>query len=357
MVRRDDSLTVHRASSLRGLSTSPYEVVFEGVESIPRRLDKSTFAGSGLLHLKVPRGFGLKLDLPDGCHVEIVDSNEEASLSDLIVDLNEGYEECEIKKPFAEGACSVMSFVRKGEKRFAVKTIIPQGDTDMNGVQKQFLREMEALKKLVHPFIVRLEGICLRTELEGPKIITEYVSGGTLKDLLRTDRGEKLREWWNEEAKRRIIKQIVLGMDFIHYKGFIHRDLKPANILLDENHNVKIADFGFTRICEPDVEQSVVGSLLHMAPEVMTGRYDFRADVYSFGLILYEIAVGNGLFSNFGNKMRLYRDLQNGNRPEIPGGISPFMRDLITKCWSDESAKRPSFKEIWRELKQYRIYG
>jgi serine/threonine-protein kinase CTR1 len=93
-----------------------------------------------------------------------------------------------------------------------------------------------------------------------------------------------------------------------------------------------------------------IGTSLYMAPEVASGIYDGQSDVYSFGLILYEILVGDGLFSNSGNKSGLLVDLQKGNRPSIPGEVLSVGRELIEKCWLHDPMRRPSFWEIMRYL-------
>jgi serine/threonine protein kinase len=148
---------------------------------------------------------------------------------------------------------------------------------------------------------------------------------------------------------------IVLGMEFIHSKNFIHGDLKPTNILLDEDHKVKISDFGSSRIYEVGVANA--GTQLYMAREASGGTYDSKVDVYSFGLILYEIVSGTGALSNCepGNKMDLFGELQGGKRPEIPESVIPFTRRLIEKCWCETARERPSFKEILESLKEVKF--
>jgi serine/threonine protein kinase len=150
---------------------------------------------------------------------------------------------------------------------------------------------------------------------------------------------------------------IVLGMEFIHAKGFIHRDLKPTNILLDDDRNIKTSDFGSSRVYEADVTMRNVGTPLYMAPEASERVYDSKVDVYSFGLILYEIVSGTGVLSSCDprDKMRLFRELQGGNRPEIPESVLPFTRELIEKCWSASATERPSFKEIFESLKEVKL--
>jgi serine/threonine protein kinase len=129
--------------------------------------------------------------------------------------------------------------------------------------------------------------------------------------------------------------------------------LKPTNILIDNEHNIKISDFGASRLFETNVTMTSIGTPLYRAPEAADGHYDNKVDVYSFGIIVYEIVTGNGIFSDEGSKMRLFLDLQNGKRPEIPKEVLPFTRELIIKCWSQESIKRPDFREIWKSLKDH----
>jgi serine/threonine protein kinase len=230
---------------------------------------------------------------------------------------------------------------RETGEEIAVQTFVVKSE----GVERDFMSEVEAVSKLNHPCIVRLKGYCLPTKNEGAKLIMEYVGGGSLKRLLRSDC--EVSKWWTATRKAIIIAEIVIGMKYIHSKGFIHRDLKPTNILLDDGHNVKISDFGTNRVYEVDVTDP-----LYMAPEVDIGRYDKNVDVYSFGIILYEIITGNGLFSNEGDKMGLFIDMQNGKRPDIPENVLSFSRELITKCWSAEASERPEFNEIWNLLKK-----
>jgi serine/threonine protein kinase len=211
------------------------------------------------------------------------------------------------------------------------------------------MSEIEALHQLKHPCITKVKGFCLPSELEGPSIVMEFVGGGTLKDVLRNK-----PRWWTDTRKAINIVQIVLGMEFIHSKKFIHRDLKPTNILLDDDHSVKISDFGSSRMYESEVDVTMtgVGTPLYMAPEVASGHYDQKVDVYSFGLILYDIVSGTGVFSGDGNKMALHYDMVKGKRPDIPATVLPFTRDLIKKCWSESATERPSFSEIWKMIQE-----
>jgi serine/threonine protein kinase len=98
-----------------------------------------------------------------------------------------------------------------------------------------------------------------------------------------------------------------------------------------------------------------VGTPLYMAPEVASGHYDSKADVYSFGLILYEIVSGTGVFSDDAKKLQLFYDMVKGKRPDIPENVIPFTRKLIERCWSESPTERPSFSEIWKSLQEVKF--
>jgi serine/threonine protein kinase len=218
------------------------------------------------------------------------------------------------------------------------------------GIQETFMREVESLISLNHPCIVSLKGYCLPSGNEGPKVVTEFLGKGSLKPILAS--GSESPPLWTDGCKARSIAGIVLGMKFIHSKGLIHQDLKPENILFDDHHRIRIADFGSSRIFEANVTMTDVGTPLYMAPEVPTCHYTNKVDVYSFGMILYEIVVGDGLFSNPGDKMQLFFNLQRQWRPRIPEGVEPTSRELIEKCWSVDPSNRPSFDEIWKAMEK-----
>jgi serine/threonine protein kinase len=216
-------------------------------------------------------------------------------------------------------------------------------------VQEYFMREIESQMRLVHDCILKLKGYCLSREKEGLKLVTEFLEGKSLKSVLEDP--QKVEDWWTNTRKAITIVGIVLAMRKIHSHGIIHRDLKPANIFLAKDFEVKIGDLGSSRVYE-SITMAKAGTPLYMAPEVSYGQYGPACDVYSFGLILYGIVVGNELLSGPGRKTNLFIDLQLGKRPKIPTEVVQVSRDLIERCWSQEAASRPSFDEILRILEK-----
>jgi serine/threonine protein kinase len=139
-------------------------------------------------------------------------------------------------------------------------------------------------------------------------------------------------------------------MKYIHSKGFIHRDLKPENIFIDDNNRIRIGDFGSSRLFEAGVTMTSVSTPLYLAPETDEGHYDCKVDVYSFGLIMYEIVTNDAIFSGPpDNKLKLLSQLLSGWRPNV-SNVKPLSRSIIERSWSLDAKMRPSFEDIWREL-------
>jgi len=132
----------------------------------------------------------------------------------------------------------------------------------------------------------------------------------------------------------------------------IHRDLKPANILVDQNWNAKVCDFGLSQVKLPSTKirdgKSIPGTPLWMAPEVLLGKdVDEKSDVYSFGIVLWEIVSGEDLWPEM-DSFTAFREAvtDRGERPVIPDWVHPSLANLMQRCWGPDAKKRPSFVEI-----------
>ena len=144
-------------------------------------------------------------------------------------------------------------------------------------------------------------------------------------------------------------------MRYIHSLGLIHRDLKPSNVLVDENHHPQLCDFGSSRSLATEATMTGLPhvTLYYVAPELCDEdvQYDEKVDVYSFGMMLYEIVTGKLALRNL-NQIQLPALLSRGRRPEIPTTVIPFTKGLIESCWSQDPAQRPSFGEIYDSLQK-----
>jgi hypothetical protein len=213
-----------------------------------------------------------------------------------------------------------------------------------------FIREIEVLVKLNHPCIVRIFGYLMPSESRRGAIHMEYAANRSLKHVLGLARTHCKPVFWTSTGIAMIICGIVLGMRFIHSRGFIHQDLKPDNILLNDRGHALITDFGTTRPTDFDYTPTGdAGTVHYAAPERFKEDIEIRTpaiDVFSFGLVLYEIIVGGAVFPAMLVPFEVIRMHNDGFRPDIPDHVYPHMRDLIIRCWSPNPTDRPSFDEI-----------
>jgi serine/threonine protein kinase len=225
----------------------------------------------------------------------------------------------------------------------------------------QYFREIEFLAKLNHPCILRILGWSFPSESAGGTIHTEYAENGSLAFVLRRVQMGSQFDFWNATGKGIIICGIVIGMRFVHSHDIIHRDLKPSNILISESGQTLIGDFGTSRYEWDDATLTTgIGTVNYAAPEQFQNEEDItnKIDVFSFGLILYEILIGSAVFPSSMYPFPIMRRVLNGDMPSIPERCGPFMQRLIHRCWSMNPQSRPSFDDIFVELQSndFRIF-
>jgi len=145
-------------------------------------------------------------------------------------------------------------------------------------------------------------------------------------------------------------------MNWLHQMNppFLHLDLKPANLLVDKNLNVKVADFGLSKIHSGKEDDGMAGgSPFYMAPEVLLGRdYDIKSDVYSFGILLWEMYTREKPWHDmFENEEELISAVcDEEERPKIPGDWPQNLRELIEACWHSDPEKRPTFQSMLEKM-------
>jgi serine/threonine protein kinase len=217
-------------------------------------------------------------------------------------------------------------------------------------------RELEVLKTLKHPLILELREQISDSQ-HNSMIVTEFAGSGSLADHLPP--AEFPLSGANRIAK--VIAGIALAMRFVHSRGIIHRDLRPDDILLDWDWKVRIADFGHSSTPDSPIDPNQTSAWpwinsRYLAPECYDNRCFAANDVFSFGLILYELLTGQPVFQDdltqygFGVRVAL-----NDERPEIPEFVLPAARKLITDCWATEPDDRPSFEEIVDRLEEMKF--
>jgi len=190
------------------------------------------------------------------------------------------------------GMGAVYKAVQKSLNRTVAIKLLPQVHRHKATFSERFIREAHALAQLNHPHIVGVHDFG-ETKDGQMYYAMEFVSGMDLQQLLkRAPPGPK--------QILKIITQVCEALQFAHERGIVHRDIKPANILIDERGNVKVADFGLVKIVGPQISNytatgATLGTPDYIAPEALdhNGKIDHRADIYSLGVMIYELLTGH----------------------------------------------------------------
>ncbi|XP_012724644.2 tyrosine-protein kinase ABL1 isoform X1 [Fundulus heteroclitus] len=208
---------------------------------------------------------------------------------------------------------------------------------------EEFLKEAAVMKEIKHPNLVQLLGVCTR---EPPfYIITEFMTHGNLLDYLRDCNKEEV----NAVVLLYMATQISSAMEYLEKKNFIHRDLAARNCLVGENHLVKVADFGLSRLMTGDTYTAHAGAKFPIkwtAPESLAyNTFSIKSDVWAFGVLLWEIATyGMSPYPGI-DLSQVYELLQRDYRMERPEGCPEKVYELMRACWRWTPSERPSFAE------------
>ena len=259
------------------------------------------------------------------------------------------YSELELGKKIGEGGFGEVYCAKWRGTTVAVKILKHKGDSYFTPDEaSRFSKEVSILRALNHPNLVLFLGACLTPRL---CMISEYMFGGSLYDLLY--KKKKIPD----HNKRCVLSlDVAKAMAYLHNSkpAIVHRDLKSLNILLDEKgEHAKVCDVGLARFKKDSDEGGdgtlvgAVGTYSWMPPEMLKNQpYTEKADVYSYGLVLYEICTGKLPFAGMTPQQISVCVAIRDERPPLPSSLNSKWKDIITACWTADYTKRPSFIEI-----------
>ena len=238
----------------------------------------------------------------------------------------------------------------------AVKVLFPEFAVDPKFVER-FRREAQSAASLSHPNIVNVYDW---GKFEGTYFIAmEFVEGRTLADVLKG--GRRL----NARQAGEIANEVAAALGFAHEAGIAHRDIKPANILIGSNGVVKVADFGIARLMNGPAEAnltqagSVMGTATYFSPEQAQGAQpDPRSDLYSLGIVMYEMVAGTVPFTGENAVAIAYKQVHDeaaelsGLVDDLPAGFVSIVERLMLK---DPAARYPDARSLRDDLRRFRL--
>jgi|GEM_PF-1867380 len=248
------------------------------------------------------------------------------------------------------GMATVYKAYQPSLDRYVAVKVLPSYFAHEEGFAERFTREAKAIAKLTHPHILPIHDFGQEGGLS--YIVAQYVEAGTLKDML----GQPMAPRQAAE----IVGQIAEALDYAHARGIIHRDVKPSNVLMDRGRWVLLTDFGLAKMVEASQALTAsgvgVGTPAYMSPEQGQGmKVDARSDVYSLGIVLYEMLTGRVPFEaetpmavvikHISHPLPLPRQIN----PDIPAEVERVILKALAKKPEDRFANTGEMAAALRE--------
>lgn len=263
-----------------------------------------------------------------------------------MVDLSELF----LGHKFASGAHSRLYLGKYKDSAVAVKILRKPDDNEeiSRRLERQFRCEVNVLSRVQHRNIIKFVGACKKPPV--CCIITEYLSHGSVRSYLHNQQPFPL----SLKLVIGMALDIARGMEYLHSQGVTHRDLKSENLVIADDLCVKVTDFGVACFeSEASVVTDDVGTYRWMAPEMISSKHFSRkADVYSFGIVLWELLTGHVPFEDLSPVQAAFAVVHKHARPSIPVNCPSAVAHLMHQCWSTDPDKRPEFSTVVEVLEE-----
>ncbi|NP_001304810.1 CBL-interacting protein kinase 15-like [Brachypodium distachyon] len=252
-------------------------------------------------------------------------------------------ERYELGRLLGQGTFGKVHYARSLESNQSVAIKMLEKEKMLSaGLSEQIRREVTTMRLVAHKNVVQLhEVMATRNKIY---FVMEYMKGGELFD--KVEKGGKL----TEVAAHKYFHQLIAAVDYCHSRGVYHRDLKPENLLLDDNENLKVSDFGLSALSESKrldgLLHTTCGTPAYVAPEVIGKRgYDgAKSDIWSCGVILFVLVAGYLPFEA-PNLMDMYRKIEQGQF-KCPSWLSQKLQKLLYKILDPNPSTRASIQKI-----------
>jgi serine/threonine protein kinase len=240
-----------------------------------------------------------------------------------------------VVRTLGAGNMGVVLLVKKDEQYYTMKILRRENYDPKHHLKVQrFIREAEILSQIDHPNVIKIFEYGVSEDEEIPYIIMEFIPGRPLNHYMRSNN-------FNIDQIVSIIKQIAEALSIVHEYGVLHRDVKPGNIILTDDMTLKLTDFGIARVdnSELTITREILGSPAYMSPEAFENsvRSDSRSDIFSLGIIAYELLTGVKPFhgetiGEIMNAIKFQRPIEPLKiNPAMPPGLQDILAKMLAK--------------------------
>ncbi|CAJ2650617.1 unnamed protein product [Trifolium pratense] len=268
------------------------------------------------------------------------------SESNSVVECEIQWKDLQLRKEIGQGSYAVVYHGIWNASDVAVKVYFANGYTEET--LQDYKKEVDIMKRLRHPNVLLFMGAIYSQKKHA--IVTELLPRGSLFRTLH-----KNNQTFDIRRHLRMALDVARGMNYLHHRNppIVHRDLKSSNLLVDKNWNVKVGDFGLSKLKDATLltTKSGRGTPQWMAPEVLRSEpSNEKSDVFSYGVVLWEIMTQSIPWKDLNSLQVVGIVGFMDRRLDLPEGLDPHVASIINDCWQSDPEQRPSFEELIQRM-------